>query len=230
MMGGSESIDYLAPSGSGENTLVTCERGDYAADLEIARGVPRAPTFPDPLGGARRGRDARDHDVRGARRLPRDRPRRDLQGDAGRRRRQVVLALVRGDDRLDEAKLAAVLGADVRPHRPTRSGRRSAPSRARSGPSASAAGRSRRGDPRRPVRRGREPHGFHLRGVEHGRDFEAEVADIRLPREGDTCPRCGGALRFRTAIEVGHIFKLGTYYPSRSTRRTSTSSRSSARS
>ena len=49
MMGGSESIDYLAPSGSGENTLVTCENGDYAADLEIARGVPRAPEFPESL-------------------------------------------------------------------------------------------------------------------------------------------------------------------------------------
>ncbi len=33
MMGGSESVDFLAPAGSGENTLVTCENGDYAADL-----------------------------------------------------------------------------------------------------------------------------------------------------------------------------------------------------
>src|SRR3982750_1541925 len=49
MMGGSESYDYLAPSGSGENTLVTCENGDYAADIEIARAVPRAPEFPAPL-------------------------------------------------------------------------------------------------------------------------------------------------------------------------------------
>ena len=40
MMGGKESIDFLAPSGSGENTLVTCENGDFAADLEIARGSP----------------------------------------------------------------------------------------------------------------------------------------------------------------------------------------------
>ena len=54
--------------------------------------------------------------------------------------------------------------------------------------------------------------GYHLRGVEHGRDFEAELGDIRVPKEGDTCPQCGGALVFRTAIEVGHIFKLGTYY------------------
>src|SRR5919109_911094 len=47
MMGGKESIDYLAPSGSGENTLVTCENGDYAADLEIARGIPRPATLPE---------------------------------------------------------------------------------------------------------------------------------------------------------------------------------------
>src|SRR5438094_8332893 len=49
MMGGSGSEDYLAPSEVGENTLVTCERGDYAADLEVARGVPRAPEFPASL-------------------------------------------------------------------------------------------------------------------------------------------------------------------------------------
>jgi prolyl-tRNA synthetase len=48
--------------------------------------------------------------------------------------------------------------------------------------------------------------------VEHGRDFQATIADIRESAEGDTCPRCGGRLRFQTAIEVGHIFKLGTRY------------------
>jgi prolyl-tRNA synthetase len=54
--------------------------------------------------------------------------------------------------------------------------------------------------------------GWHLRGVEAGRDFQPRFADIRQAREGDRCPNCGGALRFQTAIEVGHIFKLGTYY------------------
>src|SRR5919197_247388 len=44
IMGGSGSRDFLAPSGSGENTLVTCDNGDYAADLEIARGKPSAST------------------------------------------------------------------------------------------------------------------------------------------------------------------------------------------
>jgi prolyl-tRNA synthetase len=48
--------------------------------------------------------------------------------------------------------------------------------------------------------------------VQAGRDHEPRFADIREAREGDRCPVCGGALRFQTAIEVGHIFKFGTRY------------------
>jgi prolyl-tRNA synthetase len=48
--------------------------------------------------------------------------------------------------------------------------------------------------------------------VQHGRDFDARLADIREAREGDSCPKCGGRLRFQTAVEVGHIFKLDTDY------------------
>src|ERR671937_2349454 len=47
IMGGRESWDYLAPAGAGENTLVTCDNGDYAADLEVAWAVPREPEFPE---------------------------------------------------------------------------------------------------------------------------------------------------------------------------------------
>jgi prolyl-tRNA synthetase len=54
--------------------------------------------------------------------------------------------------------------------------------------------------------------GWHLLGVEAGRDYEPSFADIREARESDTCPNCGGALRFQTAIEVGHIFKFGSRY------------------
>src|SRR5436853_1193701 len=50
IMGGSGSMDFLAPSASGENTLVTCENGDFAADIEVALTVPRPPAFPERLG------------------------------------------------------------------------------------------------------------------------------------------------------------------------------------
>src|SRR5437764_13065049 len=49
IMGGKFSVDFLAPTGSGENTLVICENGDFAADLEIARAVPRPAEFPERL-------------------------------------------------------------------------------------------------------------------------------------------------------------------------------------
>jgi prolyl-tRNA synthetase len=54
--------------------------------------------------------------------------------------------------------------------------------------------------------------GWHLRGVEAGRDYEPRFADLREPKEGDRCPVCGGALQFQTAVEVGHIFNFGAFY------------------
>jgi len=213
MMGGSESVDYLAPAGSGENTLVTCERGDYAADLEIAHGVPRAPSFPARLDAPSEVEtpgvttcealaDFLGIDVAAtSKAMP-------VVADG-----KVVLALVRGDDRLDEGKLAAVIGSSVRPAEADEI-------RAAFGAEPGSLGPVGFGGDvvlDEALRTGQfvagaNRTGYHLRGAEHGRDFDARIADIRLAREGDTCPRCGGALRFQTAVEVGHIFKLGSVY------------------
>ena len=54
---------------------------------------------------------------------------------------------------------------------------------------------------------------YHFRHVKPGRDFTiADYADLRIIREFDTCPRCGGEIQFARGIEVGHVFKLGTKY------------------
>jgi prolyl-tRNA synthetase len=56
---------------------------------------------------------------------------------------------------------------------------------------------------------------YHYKGAEEGRDFTAQpLADVAGAREGDLCPRCGGALKIARGIEIGHIFKLGTKYTS----------------
>jgi prolyl-tRNA synthetase len=213
MMGGSESMDYLAPAAAGENTLVTCERGDYAADLEIARGIPRAPEFPEALDapanvetpGVGTIEDLAKFlgidEAATSKAMP-------VVADG-----RVVLGLVRGDDRLDEMKMIEALGEAVRPATDEEiretfgadpgsigpvgvSVEVVADEALRDGQFVAGANRS----------------GHHLRGVQAGRDFEARFANIREVREGDTCPKCGGALHLQTAIEVGHIFKLGTYY------------------
>jgi prolyl-tRNA synthetase len=54
--------------------------------------------------------------------------------------------------------------------------------------------------------------GYHLRNVNYGRDFRADiVADITLSKEGNACIECGKPLHSRRGVEVGNIFKLGTW-------------------
>ena len=214
MMGGSASVDFLAPAAAGENTLVTCENGDFAADLEVARAVVRPPVFPEALGeptevetpGVKTCEalaEFLDIDLAAtSKAMP-------MTADDG----TVVLALVRGDDRIEPAKLDAALG---RPARPSTDGEILAAFGA-SGGSLGPVGFGGEIVADEALREGQfvagaNRDGWHLRGVEAGRDFEPRFADLRASREGDTCPNCGGRLRFQTAIEVGHIFKLDTRF------------------
>ena len=213
MMGGSESRDYLAPSEAGENTLVTCENCDYAADQEIAHGVPRAPDFPEQLSSPEEVETPNVGTIEGVASL--------LGVDEAATAKAMpvmvdgrpVLALVRGDDRLDEAKLVAVVGAAVRPAQPDEIRETFGADGGSIGPVGTkveivADETLREGQ----FVAGANRTGWHLRGVEAGRDYDARFADIRETREGDKCPKCGGALRLQSAIEVGHIFKLETRY------------------
>ncbi len=213
MMGGSGSEDYLAPSEVGENTLVTCERGDYAADLEIARGVPRAPAFPASLDAPEEIETPGAKTIEDVAQL--------LGIDAAATSKAmpvvmngtVVLGLVRGDDRLDEGKLLEALGQAFRPATEEEIREAFGADPGSIGPvgvkvEVVADEALREGQ----FVAGANRTGHHLRGVEAGRDFEPRFANIREVREGDTCPNCGGALRLQTAIEVGHIFKLDTDY------------------
>jgi prolyl-tRNA synthetase len=213
MMGGSESLDFLAPASAGENTLITCENGDFAADMEVAQTIPRPPVFPETLlapeevetPGVKTCEALGEFlgiDVAAtSKAMP-------VTTDDG-----VVLALIRGDDRIEGAKLDAAIGAQSRPSTDEEiraafgagggslgpvgfEGRIVADEALRHGQFVAGANRD----------------GWHLRGVEAGRDYEAEFADLRASAESDTCPACGGRLTFTTAIEVGHIFKLGTKY------------------
>lgn len=59
---------------------------------------------------------------------------------------------------------------------------------------------------------GANDDGYHLTGVNAGRDFEAEYVDVREVQEGDMSPDGKGTLQFARGIEIGHIFKLGTRY------------------
>jgi prolyl-tRNA synthetase len=214
MMGGQQSQDFLCPAGSGENTLVTCENGDYAADLEIARGVPRAPAFPDPEDAPKEVATPGVTTIESlAELLGIDEAATSKAMPVVKTDGTLLLALVRGDDRLSESKMLGVLASDYRPATDEEirgvfgAGGGSlgpvgldveivADEALREGQFVAGANRD----------------GWHLRGVEVGRDYIPRFADIREARDGDRCPVCRGELRFETAIEVGHIFNFGSRY------------------
>jgi len=214
IMGGELTFDFLAPAGSGENVLVRCEKGDYAADSEIAQGVPRAPEFPAALD---RPEEVETPGVTTCEALAEflgidlaaTSKAMPVTTDDGR----VVLALVRGDDRLSESKLLSELKVGSRPSTDEEireafgasggslgpvgfEGEIVADLTLRDGQFVSGANRD----------------GYHFRGVEAGRDYEPRFADLREPVEGDRCPVCGGALTFQIAIEVGHVFYFADKY------------------
>jgi prolyl-tRNA synthetase len=213
-MGGKFSIDFLAPSGSGENTLVRCENGDYAGDLEIARANPRPAVLPETL-------DAPEQiETPGVTTIEALAEFLSIDASATSKAMPVVkddgtlvLALVRGDDRLSETKLFDALAGQSRPATDEEI-------RAAFGAGGGSLGpvgfdgvvvadeALREGQ----YVAGANRDGWHLRGVEAGRDFSPRFADLREPVDGDTCPECGCKLSFQTAIEVGHIFNFGSFY------------------
>jgi prolyl-tRNA synthetase len=214
MMGGKESVDFLAPSGSGENTLVTCENGDYAADLEVARGVPRPPVFPDPLDAPTEVATPGVTTIEAlAEMLGIDAAATSKAMPVVRSDGQLVLGLVRGDDRLSEPKMQSALGSNFRPATDDEIRGAFGAGGGSLGPvgvdvEIVADDALREGQ----YVAGANRDGWHLLGVQAGRDYAPRFADIREALQTDTCARCGGALRFQIAIEVGHIFKFGSRY------------------
>jgi prolyl-tRNA synthetase len=214
MMGGFGAHEYMAPCGAGENDVALSSAG-YAANVEVASATPQpVDGLPEPLAAPK------PVDTPGATTVE------DVARTLGVPEGAVIkampvlvdgdrplLVLVRGDHRLNEIKLQNALGAPARAAEPEEI--RSVfgaepgfigPVGAPVGVLADEALRGLHGL----VAGGNEPD-VHLRGVEPGRDFEPDWADVRRVEAGDTCPD-GAPIAIEPAIEVGNIFKLGTRY------------------
>jgi prolyl-tRNA synthetase len=214
MMGGLGAHEYMAPCPAGENDVALSD-GGYAANVEIAsaeaqpvEALPAA--SPEPTEVETPGATTIEAVCRllgvppGA--LVKAFP---VIVEGG----GPLLAVIRGDHRLNEIKLRNALGSAFRPAEaeevretfgaePGFIGPVGAPvpvraDRALRGLSGLVAG-------------GNKPD-IHLTGVEPGRDFQPEWVDVRRVEPGDLDPS-GSPIRIEPAIEVGNIFKLGTRY------------------
>ncbi|MGH3083047.1 MAG: proline--tRNA ligase [Gaiellaceae bacterium] len=212
-MGGKESLGFLAPTGSGENELMHCENGDYFADIEAARGIPRSPEFPEPLDAPEAIETPGAETIEALADFLRIDPAATSKAMPVVVGDRLVLALVRGDDRMSEEKLMTIFESAFRPA----TGEEIRNTFGAGGGSIGPLGVSVEVIADEALREGQfvagaNRDGWHVRGVEAGRDYEPRFADIRQATEGDACPECGGRLVVQPAIEVGHIFKLGTFH------------------
>jgi len=213
-MGGSDSMEFMCPSLAGEDWVVRCPNGDYAANLEKATSAlaviddepgPAAPvTLPTP--GVRTIDDlANKHGI------PADRQIKTLVQIIGG---TTTLVLLRGDHPLADQKLVDATGAaDIRPAQPEEI-------RAVLGASPGSLGAVGVQDlrviadlalqGRRNMATGANTDDVHLTGVDVARDISVgEWVDLREVAAGEPCPQCGSPLELIQAMEVGHIFKLG---------------------
>jgi prolyl-tRNA synthetase len=213
MMGGLGAHEYMAPCAAGENEVALAP--GYAANVEIASAEPRWVELAGPA--------AAPEEVSTPGLTTVDEVAAALEVPAGGllkafpvvvEDRGLVLALVRGDHRVNEIKLQNALGAPFRPAQPDEVAERIGPA-GFIGPVGAdvdvlldAAVAEREGEAGYVT--GANRADAHLRGVLPGRDFSFQVADVRRVEPGDRVD--GKEIRIERAIEVGNIFKLGTRY------------------
>src|SRR5208337_580780 len=238
VIGGSHSHEFMVPAETGENEVVFCEACGYAANLEKATsGIPKTAAremgpaiekFPTPGVVTIEALSKEPYNV------PANRQIKTLVYIADSK---PIIILIRGDDQLNETKFAAKTGAvAVRPAtveeiapllgaKPGSLGAVASTFECGTGfqPVTSehrleaCATLSTYADDRlqgaNDMTTGANEDGFHLRNVSIDRDIKVTAwFDLRTVNAGEPCGKCGKPLKIRRAIEVGHVFKLGTKY------------------
>jgi prolyl-tRNA synthetase len=225
-MGGSDSTEFVCPSPTGEDLIVSCPECGYAANIEKAtfrlaavddlaeRNVALAAPEPFPTPGVRTIEDlALRYEA------PADRQIKTLVYFLDG---VLTLVLLRGDHTLNEQKLIDATGAkEIRPAQADEiraalgalPGSLGAVAVSDHPIVADEALRNETGRGRNGMYTGANVDDTHLRGVDVERDISVgRWADLREAAVGDQCVNCGHGLEVERGIEVGHIFKLGYKY------------------
>ncbi|NPV57246.1 MAG: proline--tRNA ligase [Anaerolineae bacterium] len=227
MMGGQMAHEYMYLTPAGEDTLLFCRACSYAANRQVARFQKPMPEPEDalPLEKVATPGAASIEDLANYLKIPKSRTAKavflmalikEFIDGAPAERLELAFAVVRGDMEVNETKLANLLGAaELRPATAEEIQAVGAvPGYA--SPLGLSGARVVVDEliPRAPnLVAGANEAGFHLRNVNYGRDFTADlVGDIAAAGEGSPCPNCGQPMSSQRGVEVGNIFKLGTRY------------------
>jgi len=217
-MGGRQSQEFMVESDSGEDTCALCDECGYAANLEVATSGL------EPVGRLKIQDEIEEFPTPNAKTiddlieqfsLPEDRLAKSVVYIVDSK---PVLIMMRGNDELNETKLQAIFKTNnLRPAEPAELFEYTGANAGSIGPVnlktplkiiADSLLKDANG-----LTSGANRDGFHFKNIDFTRDAKIdEYHDLRTIVPGEPCPRCKAKLRVVKAIELGHIFKLGTKY------------------
>jgi prolyl-tRNA synthetase len=237
-MGGKESHEFMVRTPAGEDQIVSCDGCNYAANMEKA--VSKLEPVEDlksegdgnPLEVHTPGQKTIEDVARFLGVSPKNKIKtlalmaEQKDEKTGKIKLRGIVVLMRGDHQLNEAKLNATVAVATRPMEEAEITSLFKSPAGYLGPLGIEWAKDLKEDQDRPVLLvdkalegrsnligGANKENYHAKNLTPGKDFHPTAyADLRSVTAGEACPNCGQALRIDTAVEIGHIFKLGYRY------------------
>ena len=236
-MGGKESHEFMVRTPAGEDQIVSCDGCDYAANMEKATSKLEAVEDLKPEGDGNPlevhtpGQKTIEDVAKFLGVSPKNKIKTlaymaDEVDAKGKKISRAIVVLMRGDHQLNEAKLAGAVAVATRPMEESEIKALFKSPAGYLGPVGIEWARDLKkheGEPvllvdkalegRANLIGGANKEDYHLKNLTPGKTFQPTAyADLRAVTAGEACPNCGKALRIDTAVEIGHIFKLGYRY------------------
>jgi len=214
-MGGTGSEEFMVKSDAGEDTVAYCESCGYAANVEVASSKI---SLKERSAESKSIYEISTPNVKSIDELCAFLKIDETECAKSRvvmHDNKPVLLLMLGNDEVNETKIESVLGGAVRPAHPEELKEITGADAGSIGP-VGFTGRIIADLCLRDLNNlfsGANKNDFHIGGIDLQRDVKnIEYADLRIVKSGEGCPNCEKTLDVFTAIELGHIFKLGTKY------------------
>jgi prolyl-tRNA synthetase len=237
-MGGSQSQEFMVRTPAGEDQIVSCEKCNYAANMEKATSklAPVEDLNPEGDGQPLEVHTPGQKTIEDVARFLGVSPKNKIKTLAmmvteedkktGKTSQRAVVLLMRGDHQMNEAKLStAVAGKDTRPMQEEEIRALFNSPAGYLGPLGIDWAKDMK-DTAKPILLvdkalegrtnligGANKEDYHVKHLTPGKNFHPTAyVDLRGVTAGEDCPNCGSPLRIDTAVEIGHIFKLGYKY------------------
>lgn len=215
LMGTGESKEFMALVDGGEDQLVSCQKCDYRANIQVAQGKGKHVSGSDrPLEQVATPNKRTVEEVTQFLNVAPENLIKSIFFTAAGK--APALILIRGDYEINEDKVGALLGHGYRPANAEEIKDHFGAEPGFIGPVDKEQTLIYADDLLRDTAgmiTGANRNDYHVRGLNIGRDVKVtDFINLRKAKAGDRCTRCGGELAIQAALELGHIFKLGTKY------------------